>query len=84
MKLDQIAKKRGVTNTAVCPNDKTTFSYMNHTVSVAPIVKAINLYNKRGEGDFLTDAICNMRSYGGGYKSKCEQAFAFLMPNRQK
>ena len=84
MKLDQIAKKRGVTNTAVCPNNKTTFSYMNHTVSVAPIVKAINLYNKRGEGDFLTDAICNMRSYGGGYKSKCEQAFAFLMPNRQK
>jgi len=84
MKLDQIASKRGVTNTAVCPDNKTTFSYMNYTVSVAPIAKAINLYNKRGEGDFLTEAICYMRSYGGSYKSKCEQAFALLMPNRQK
>ncbi len=84
MKLDRIANKRGVSKTAVCPDDKTTFSYMNHTVSVAPIVKAMNLYNKRGEGDFLTEAICGMRSYGGSYKSKCEQAFALLMPNRQK
>ena len=84
MKLDRIASKRGITHTAVCPEGKTTFSYMNHTVSVAPLVKAINLFNNRGEHDFLTGAICVMRSYGGDYKSKCEQAFALLMPNKQK
>jgi hypothetical protein len=56
---------------------------MNHTVSVAPIVKAINMYNKRGEGDFLTEAICGMRSFGPNYKGKCAQAFALLMPNKQ-
>jgi len=83
LKLDRIASKRGVSNTA-CPDGKTTFSYMNYTVSVEPIVKMINMYNKRGEGDFLTEAICSMRSYGSDYKSKCEQAFALLMPNKQK
>ncbi len=84
MKLDRIAHMRGVVQTGTCPEGKTTFSYMNHTVSIAPIVKMLDLYNKRGEGDFLTEAICNMRSYGGHYKSKCEQAFALLMPNKQK
>lgn len=85
MKIDAIANKRGVTKQGKCPSsDKTTFTYMNHTVSVAPITKAMDLYNKRGEGDFLTEAICNMRSFGGNYKSKCEQAFALLMPNKQK
>lgn len=84
MELERIAKVRGVNNRGTCPEGKTTFSYMNHTVSVEPIVKMIEVYNKRGEGDFLTEAICSMRSFSGDYKKKCEQAFSLLMPNRQK
>ena len=84
LKLDRIASKRGVSKTAVCPEGKTTFSYMNYTVSVEPIVKMINMYNKRGEDDFLIEAICGMRSFGSNYKNKCKQAFALLMPNKQK
>ena len=76
------AKNRGVTR-SLAPVEQTQFSYMNKTVSINFLQKALKVYaDLEANSPFMYESIGGVRAWNPKFKEVANDLFKYLQPNK--